>query len=318
MCTTITMYIVSLCQFIAASDTSIKWDVKTKSVIYGKETSLTCNGQTCSPHSSKQWIGGPSYDLLCSEDYTANRNKYEMVVQSTSFYFDLMIKNFTFDDANCKYTCVCGLHQYTKMLELDSLEFIYPPYLEKDDIVTKESKVQVDILMQVFPLPTCVISYQESVMPLNISDYATTYEHGDYFKIFEVRIYQIYEIDHLSCKGSLNLSCTVGSHHYIPIETTINFCTEDKNDLKSIAVVVGIAVLCLSGFGIIAYGICKFVIRKFQHSIKEIPDVGDYNMTESTANANEEMEPIRCSTDRIDIGVTDNETHSLFQVDDNG
>ncbi|OPL21222.1 hypothetical protein AM593_04398, partial [Mytilus galloprovincialis] len=131
----------------------IKWDVKTKSVIYGKETSLTCNGQTCSPHSN-------------------------------------------------------------------------PPYLEKDDIVTKESKVQVDILMQVFPLPTCVISYQESVMPLNISDYATTYEHGDYFKIFEVRIYQIYEIDHLSCKGSLNLSCTVGSHNYTPIKTKINFCTE--------------------------------------------------------------------------------------------
>lgn len=312
MCTTIKMYMaICLCQFIAASDTSIKWDVKTKSVIYGKETSLTCNGQTCSPHSSKQWIGGPSYDLLCSEDYTANQNKYEMVVQSTSFYFDLMIKNFTFDDANCKYTCVCGLHQYTKMLELDSLEFIYPPYLEKDDIVTKESKVQVDLLMQVFPLPTCMISYQESVIPLNISEYATTYEHGDHFKLYEVKIHQIYEMDHLSCKGSLNLSCTVGSRNYTPIETTINICTEDQNYLIYIGVVVGIVVFSCS------LGIIAFVILKFRYSRNEFFDVV-YNMPKSTENAIDKLEPFLCSTDRIDIDVPGNKTASLFQVDDNG
>lgn len=213
-----------LCECMAATETSIKWDVKTKSVTYGEDATLTCNANTCSPYSSKQWFGGPSYDLLCSDDYTANPYKYEMVVESTSPNFDLMIKNFTFSDADCKYTCVCGLLHFTKMLTLNSLDFIYPPVLKENSQEAIANKFQIDLLMKVYPLPNCKIIYQEMNIPLKITNYTKTYNHTGCCTLYDIRIQQIVDINHVSCSGNINLTCKVADRNYTLTEKNIDSC----------------------------------------------------------------------------------------------
>lgn len=47
-----------------------------------------------------------------------------MIVKNNNPSFGLKIKNLTIDDVNCKYTCACGLQQYTKMLDLLTVKYI--------------------------------------------------------------------------------------------------------------------------------------------------------------------------------------------------
>lgn len=211
-----------ICECIAATEISIKWDVKTKSVTYGEDTTLTCNANNCSPSSRKQWFGGPSYDLLCSEDYTTNPYKYEMLVESTSPNFDLMIKNFTFSDVDCKYTCVCGLLHFTKMLTLDSLDFIYPPVLKENSMEAIENEFQMDLLMKVYPFPTCTILYQEMNISLNITNYTTTYKHTGCCTLYDIRIKEKVDV---SCSGIIILNCKVGDRNYTLTEKNIDSCS---------------------------------------------------------------------------------------------
>lgn len=46
-----------------------------------------------------------------------------MISEVSGQSFGLRIKNFTFDDANCKYTCACGLHQYTHSLDVEAFNY---------------------------------------------------------------------------------------------------------------------------------------------------------------------------------------------------
>lgn len=257
----INLYIaVCVCECMAATETSIKWDVKTKYVTYGEDTTLTCNANTCSPYSSKQWFGGPAYDLLCSDDYTANPYKYEMVVESTSPNFDLMIKNFTFSDADCKYTCVCGLLHFTKMLTLDSLDFIYPPVLKENSQEATENKFQIDLLMKVYPLPNCNIIYQEINIPLKITNYTKTYNHTGCCTLYDIRIRQIVDIN-VSCSGMINLTCKVADRNYtltekknvdscrkVPISNVKN--ADQATPINTVELIGILALMCLLVLGV--------------------------------------------------------------------
>lgn len=100
---------------------SVKWEIKAKPLIIGKEVKLSCNGEDCSPNTRK-WLGGKNYDILCFNDQSKNPSKYEMMSNGTNF--DLIIKNFNFTDVNCEYTCTCGFQQYTNMLTVDARDII--------------------------------------------------------------------------------------------------------------------------------------------------------------------------------------------------
>lgn len=103
---------------------TVRWDIKTATVIYGQSATLSCNGNGCTPLSIRKWIGGPTNGVLCFNNYCSNQTKYQLMYNKSQPSFDLMIKGFNFTDANCTYTCACGFYQYTHMLQMDEIDFI--------------------------------------------------------------------------------------------------------------------------------------------------------------------------------------------------
>lgn len=104
---------------------TVRWEIATKSVIFGQDARLTCHSYACSQGSLKKWFGGKRYDLLCL-DGTCNPAypaKYEMVSRESDYQFDLTIKNISLTDTDCIYTCACGFLKYTNMLVFDDFNF---------------------------------------------------------------------------------------------------------------------------------------------------------------------------------------------------
>lgn len=102
----------------------VTWDTEADYVVINEDVMLTCNVTSCPLKSIKKWIGGQNYRLLCIGDVTTNPSKYELMSDDTSRTFDLKIKNVTFGDFNCQYTCACGFQQYTKILKLDDSNYL--------------------------------------------------------------------------------------------------------------------------------------------------------------------------------------------------
>lgn len=102
----------------------VHWVIESEYIIFGGDVLLNCDGTACSSNSIRKWIGGPQHDLLCFNVTSSYPSKYEMMVEDKSPIFGLKIKNFTNNDVNCKYTCACGLQQYTHMLDLDDMQYI--------------------------------------------------------------------------------------------------------------------------------------------------------------------------------------------------
>ncbi|VDI15029.1 Hypothetical predicted protein [Mytilus galloprovincialis] len=146
---------------------SLEWNVKIEPVIFGEEAILSCKAQACRPNTRKKWIGGKKYDLLGFDNNSTNPSKYKMMTSGNSVNFDIMIMNFSVSDTNCEYTCACGFLQYTNKLKLENLNFIYPPEVNNDQSTHEDGIFHIDIVIQVFPLPTCRIFYQDGNEILN-------------------------------------------------------------------------------------------------------------------------------------------------------
>ncbi|CAC5392152.1 unnamed protein product [Mytilus coruscus] len=136
---------------------AVQWKITTKPMVIGKEAVLACSGYNCSSNKTRKWLGGKNYDLLCFEYQSINILKYEMRSHGTDF--ELIIKSLSFSDLNCEYTCACGFYQYTKMLQLDEEEVIYPPVVHDHSRTHSQEdlKFQINVSMEVYPLPTCII-----------------------------------------------------------------------------------------------------------------------------------------------------------------
>lgn len=102
----------------------VQWDLESENIVFGGDVMLTCNSIKCSSKSIKTWIGGPQYKVLCFKGFSVDSLKYEMMITDNNSNFFLKIKNLTIEDFNCKYTCSCGLQQYTEMLDLNGMEYI--------------------------------------------------------------------------------------------------------------------------------------------------------------------------------------------------
>ncbi|CAC5375432.1 unnamed protein product [Mytilus coruscus] len=209
------------------SEPEIKWEIKTKPVILGKEAILTCNGYNCPPENSKKWLGGKNYDLLCFDNESNKSPKYVMMTNGTSF--DLMIKNFSLSDTNCEYTCACGFLQYTNMLKLEDGNVMFPPTVNKTMYSEKDDKLFIDIAIKVYPLPTCEITYQEISSQVNIT---STDIHEGHNGLHLVRLHHIFDLDHENCIGNLKLICKISSHNYIVTEEILDFCKDHHKKIN--------------------------------------------------------------------------------------
>ncbi|CAC5424076.1 unnamed protein product [Mytilus coruscus] len=144
---------------------NLKWNIESGYIVFGKDILLHCDGIGCPSNSIKKWIGGPNYDLLSFNVTSTNPSKYEMMAKNNIPSFGLKIKNFTIDDVNCKYTCACGLQQYTNMLDLDAVKYIYPPHIHTYSELKTEDRCNIDLVIEVFPLPRCFIVYEIPELP---------------------------------------------------------------------------------------------------------------------------------------------------------
>lgn len=174
----------------------------------------------------KKWLGGKNYDLLCIDDISKNNLKYEM--KSNGGDFELIIKTLNFSDLNCEYTCACGFNQYTDILKLDDDEVIYPPVVRdhsRTRLKEEDGKFQINVSMEVYPLPACTIVLQGDVLPINLSVVKRLESDP---KIFEVVVQTSIEIDMAFCGENLTIDCDVGSIHYKHVLKKPNSCKDDR------------------------------------------------------------------------------------------
>lgn len=211
--------------YFIVSQSLIKWNIKTTTVVYGQNATLSCNGIGCKPVSIRKWIGGPTSDVLCFDNYSSNPAKYQLMYNKTRTSFDLMIKNFNFTDTNCTYTCACGFFQDTHMLNLDEINFVYPP--DKDLISRtkeKDDKLYIDMSMKVYPLPNCTIVYKNTVLTVNPTIVKEEVEK----KLYELRLEYTLNLDHTNCRENVTVSCKVRSLDFSLLQKKIDLCKDAK------------------------------------------------------------------------------------------
>lgn len=230
--------------------------MKTKPMILGKEVTLRCNGNDCPLQNSKKWLGGKNNELLCLSNTSKDSSKYVMKTNGSSF--DLIIKQFSFSDTNCEYTCACGFLQYTDMLKLEEGNVISPPTIYENSHTAENGKLLIAISIQVYPLPTCEITYQEVSSPVNIT---ATDIHGGHNELFKVRLHHIFDTDSVNCIGNLDLTCRIGSHHYILTEEIIDVCKDQHNNKNFLRnnVVIGTSFVSVFIVTLVGIFVCKFV-----------------------------------------------------------
>ncbi|XP_052073338.1 uncharacterized protein LOC127711350 [Mytilus californianus] len=262
--------------FFDIHEASIKWEITTTPVIIGKEARLICNGQNCPPGNTKKWLGGKNYDLLCFDNQSKNISKYEMKSNGTDF--ELMIKTLSFSDLNCEYTCACGFQQYTNMLKFDK-EVIYPPVLHDHSRahLQEDGKFQINVTMEVFPLPTCRIVLKDSVLPLNIS--VVNRPEGE-LDLFEVVVQATIGTDMVLCGVNLTLDCKVGSIQYHHLLRRPYSCKKDDREHSNPQYFIMAGIVLALVFVIVVLMKC----RLGKHNVTNQRDVGSASYTVVNAN----------------------------------
>lgn len=225
-----------------------QWKLQPETIVFGNDIVLTCNAITCSRRSIKTWIGGPQYKVLCYEGYSVDSSKYEIMISDISSKFELKIKTLDNDDVDCKYTCSCGIQQDTEMLVLDAYQYIYPPRIDRNSSYLTENEYNVDIVIEVYPLPTCYIEYEEAVIQVNSTSFPST---PSMFNESSSRIDRLYKlrIQHTlqkkrtkNCKLYLHLFCEVGSVNYTVLLENDTKC-KDSNDSKETMVNIDLVIM---------------------------------------------------------------------------
>ncbi|XP_052063834.1 uncharacterized protein LOC127703793 [Mytilus californianus] len=253
MCTSLKingLWIYIFMLFASVDPKSSIWNLKSKPLVFGEDVQLSCDGSACQPNTIKKWIGGPSYKLLCYNGYSADSSKYAIMVNDTIADFGMMIKNIAVEDTSCRYTCACGLHQHTETLDLEGVDYIYPPDIHNITTMKRAGKYQIDIQLNVYPFPKCFLTYERNVIPVNIFKLPTKHSfREDYFQLYNVRIIYTLDMHSYICKGEILFTCNVGKRNYTLIRQSIDFCKDkmDNNDKYLIPLITIVAFASVVG-----------------------------------------------------------------------
>ncbi|CAC5357878.1 OBSCN [Mytilus coruscus] len=210
-------------RLIENMSSSIIWEIQTVPIVFGEDVNLKCIVPTgvCHINQTKQWTGGKGYKLLGLNGYTTDISKYAMKVHTSELSFDLTVKNFSEDDANREYTCLCGKEQYTDMLMLNKTEYIRMPL--EDNIIVKsyvnDYRIYLNLTIQnVHPLPICTLEYNNKTKILKTSDCKK--ENNTVYTIAYKSVISMKE----SCRITWLVNCTVGQKSFNTDKKTSNQC----------------------------------------------------------------------------------------------
>ncbi|CAC5424100.1 unnamed protein product [Mytilus coruscus] len=287
--------------YFILSQSSLRWDIKTTTVIYGQDATLSCNGNGCMPISIRKWIGGPTDDVLCFNDYSSDPAKYQLMYNKSKPSFDLMIKRFKFTDVNCSYTCACGFFQYTNMLQMQEIDFVYPPGKDiSSETKQEDGKLYIRMSMRVYPLPNCTINYEDIVLPVKTQIIDVQEELG--IKLYVLKLEYVLDVEYKNCRENLTLSCDVRSIEFPLLQQELALC-KDHPDAK-LGTLVWILLGLVCGFFMVALMvICEWRRRKKRKSRKrqndkEIPCIKNCNLMnkngETTNGLSDESSNLKC------------------------
>lgn len=293
--------------YFIVSQSSLRWDIKTTTVIYGHDATLSCNGNGCMPISIRKWIGGPTDDVLCFNDYSSNPAKYQLMYNITKPSFDLMIKSFTFTDANCSYTCACGFFQYTHMLQMQDIDFVYPP--DKDlssETKQEDGKLYIHMSMKVHPLPNCNIIYENIVLPVKTKIIDVQEELG--IKLYLLKLEYILDVEYKNCRQNLTVSCDVRSFEFPLLQEELALC-KDHPDAK-LGALVWILLGSVCGFFMVALIVkCEWKRRKRRNNEETTVNSGN-RFAKGDVTNKPSGEPLK--RDNCSITSTENNEHTVL------
>ncbi|XP_071177713.1 uncharacterized protein [Mytilus edulis] len=239
----------------------LEWYIESKYIINGKDALLKCNGTSCLSRGGKKWIGGRDYKVLSFNNVSTNPTKYE-ITGDTILNYGLKITNLSFDDFNSTYTCVCGLQQYSRMLNRYDVVYIYPPHIATKAISKEFLKVE----MNVYPLQKCYLLFttpsRSNTIVLNTVRINEIKQSRPEF--YKVNIsHSLLQEQIIDCNGFVDVFCEVGPLNYTIISRHhlrgLDNCKDDTHHLvPAIAAAIGIIFTIVF---VTCIGLCAYVKR---------------------------------------------------------
>ncbi|XP_076106726.1 uncharacterized protein LOC143075249 isoform X2 [Mytilus galloprovincialis] len=245
------VHVVMIVLVAGKASTSGTWKLTNTRVTFGKDVYLMCLLDEVECNTSKQepdprgWTGGPQYQLLCMDGDCRNSSKYEMVTQSTSLNFGLLIHNFSESDLNHSYTCSCGFNDFHGNLSIEpkqvmSLQSITKTIKDKNNINNDNMAIEI-MLHKVNPVPNCsALLKGRFINDATISVIQWYTYHND------VKVIYNFPVDSVGCEGRLQILCNLVYRNVSIFDEHIDICHEkEEGTLAMITISIGCAVVVM-------------------------------------------------------------------------
>lgn len=214
------------------------WVIKVTPIRFGETVMIYCPIQPADNTTTRQWHGGPHYDLLLFDGISLDYKKYRESFEEKYSTSTLLIVQFNETDVNWDYGCTIGFNTFKKPLLLDEKLFQYVPkpdmihqiYHTENDTATLAVEIE-----KIFPIPLCTITFGISVVEKPM----LVLKNGLFYRAFLNESFRL-NLD-------VNISCYLGSEPIILWNST----TKGKNQVDHgnsavwIATVLGLVGTCL-------------------------------------------------------------------------
>lgn len=201
----------------------VYWKPSLDYIVFGQDVILTCYVCSgCCNNTSKMWVGGQNYRVLCLDEKSSYPDKYKMAVNENNLHFNLTIVKFNYTDANYTYTCACGFEQYTSTIPMEENKFIYPPGLDtiEDYSYLLDTKLTVNVTIpRIYPIPICEIKINGKPVH-NITIMTEVMSDG---MIQKVTIIYYMTVVKNSC-SHLTLGCRLLAYNYNVLDKSYGEC----------------------------------------------------------------------------------------------
>ncbi|CAG2202158.1 unnamed protein product [Mytilus edulis] len=223
------VHVVMIVLVAGKASTSGTWKLTNTRVTFGKDVYLMCLLDEVECNTSKQ-----EPDL-----------EYEMITQSTSLNFGLLIHNFSESDLNHSYTCSCGFNDFHGNLSIEpkqvmSLQSITKTIKDKNNINNDNMAIEI-MLHKVNPVPNC-----SALLKGRFINDATVTVMKWYTYYNDVKVIYNFPVDSVACEGRLQILCNLVYTNVSIFDEYIDICQENNESLRTII--------------LLAIGCCVFVM----------------------------------------------------------
>lgn len=254
----------------------VQWRVKQQRVELGKPLNLTCQfSSALSTNLSRQWTIGKHNRVLCQDNVTFIRTKYEGRINSLTEYV-LTINNLTEHDLEYVYSCRIGFQYEQKQIELNKINFVHTPETKIIKYQKQNGSHSLHLeLGQVFPKPLCWVKLQMKNKNLTIM-------HEEKQRVLYNKVtYEIISDEPLhDCGETVEIECVIGRKKFnISHEHNLHCKTnqDDERDQTDISI-IGLTLICVAALLLPPIAIIITVLYRRRKKLDRANDYGEvYN-----------------------------------------